>query len=192
MIETQTATKSAPKNSDIAFQRCLNIDCRSTYSVAEVLTACPKCGDLLDVAYESDRVNLPNKLADFQAMWTRRNEPIRFSGVWRFHELLQYAPAEKIVTAGEGQTLLQQANSLARYVGMKPGNLYLQIPGMNPSGPFKDNGMCAAFTHAHMIGAKRAACASTGNTSASLAMYCAVTTYAGRDLHRNREISMEN
>jgi threonine synthase len=46
---------------------------------------------------------------------------------------------------------------------------------MNPSGSFKDNGMCAAFTHAHMIGAKRAACASTGNTSASLAMYCAVT-----------------
>ncbi len=35
--------------------------------------------------------------------------------------------------------------------------------------------MCAAFTHAHMVGAKRAACASTGNTSASLAMYCAVT-----------------
>ena len=46
---------------------------------------------------------------------------------------------------------------------------------MNPSGSFKDNGMTAAFTHAHAIGAKRAACASTGNTSASLAMYCAVT-----------------
>jgi threonine synthase len=46
---------------------------------------------------------------------------------------------------------------------------------MNPSGSFKDNGMSAAFTHARMIGAKRAACASTGNTSASLAMYCAVT-----------------
>jgi threonine synthase len=46
---------------------------------------------------------------------------------------------------------------------------------MNPSGSFKDNGMSAAFTHAHKIGAKRAACASTGNTSASLALYCAVT-----------------
>ena len=46
---------------------------------------------------------------------------------------------------------------------------------MNPSGIFKDNGMSAAFTHARAIGAKRAACASTGNTSASLAMYCAVT-----------------
>jgi threonine synthase len=46
---------------------------------------------------------------------------------------------------------------------------------MNPSGSFKDNGMTAAFTHARRIGAKRAACASTGNTSASLAMYCSVS-----------------
>ena len=46
---------------------------------------------------------------------------------------------------------------------------------MNPSGSFKDNGMSAAFTHARTIGAKRAACASTGNTSASLALYCSVT-----------------
>jgi threonine synthase len=46
---------------------------------------------------------------------------------------------------------------------------------MNPSGSFKDNGMSAAFTHARMTGATRAACASTGNTSASLALYCSVT-----------------
>jgi threonine synthase len=53
--------------------------------------------------------------------------------------------------------------------------LYLQYEGMNPSGSFKDNGMSAAFTHARLVNAKRAACASTGNTSASLALYCAVT-----------------
>jgi threonine synthase len=58
---------------------------------------------------------------------------------------------------------------------MDPGCLYLQYEGMNPSGSFKDNGMTAAFTHAKLVGATRAACASTGNTSASLAMYCAVT-----------------
>jgi len=46
---------------------------------------------------------------------------------------------------------------------------------MNPSGSFKDNGMTAAFTHAHMVGAARAACASTGNTSASLALYCSIS-----------------
>ncbi len=58
---------------------------------------------------------------------------------------------------------------------MKPGRLFLQYEGMNPSGSFKDNGMSAAFTHARFVGAERAACASTGNTSASLALYCAVT-----------------
>jgi threonine synthase len=58
---------------------------------------------------------------------------------------------------------------------VQPGNLFLQYEGMNPSGSFKDNGMTAAFTHAHTTGAKRAACASTGNTSASLALYCGVS-----------------
>lgn len=76
---------------------------------------------------------------------------------------------------GEGQTLLHQADQVAQYVGLNPGRLYLQYEGMNPSGSFKDNGMSAAFTHAQLIGATRAACASTGNTSASLALYCAVT-----------------
>jgi len=88
---------------------------------------------------------------------------------------MPFASQDLLVTVGEGQTLLQQADSVADYVGIDQGNLFLQYEGMNPSGSFKDNGMCAAFTHANAIGAKRAACASTGNTSASLAMYCAVT-----------------
>jgi len=100
---------------------------------------------------------------------------MRHSGVWRFHELLPYAAAESLVTVGEGQTLLQQADVVGSYVGLRPGRLHLQYEGMNPSGSFKDNGMSAAFTHARLTGASRAACASTGNTSASLAMYSAVT-----------------
>lgn len=108
-------------------------------------------------------------------MWSRRNERLRFSGVWRFWELLPFAEPDQVVTIGEGQTLLQQADGVAGYVGLKDGRLFLQYEGMNPSGSFKDNGMSAAFTHARGTGAKRAACASTGNTSASLAMYCAVT-----------------
>jgi len=76
---------------------------------------------------------------------------------------------------GEGQTLLIPSEGVARYVGVQPGRLHLQYEGMNPSGSFKDNGMSAAFTHARCVGATRAACASTGNTSASLALYCSVT-----------------
>jgi threonine synthase len=93
--------------------------------------------------------------------------------VWRFHELLPFADPLDVVTIGEGQTLFQRADVVAEYVGLAPSRLCLQYEGMNPSGSFKDNGMSAAFTHARRVGASRAACASTGNTSASLAMYSA-------------------
>src|SRR4029077_18957187 len=61
----------------------------------------------------------------------------------------------------------------------KPGSLSLQYEGLNPSGSFKDNGMTAAFTHAHMVGAHKVACASTGNTSASLAMFASLAEMEG-------------
>ncbi|MCH5374259.1 MAG: threonine synthase, partial [Planctomycetes bacterium] len=162
--------------SETAYQQCISPGCGATYGVDEVHTACAKCGDLLDVRYQWDRLPVPDRLQDFEQKWSRRHDPLCYSGVWRFHDLLPFAPADKVVTVGEGQTLLQQADGVAPYVGLAPGRLFLQYEGMNPSGSFKDNGMSAAFTHAHCIGAKRAACASTGNTSASLAMYCAVTS----------------
>src|SRR3954454_13993148 len=160
---------------DFAFQRCISPKCGFTCGAEEVRTACPKCGDLLDVAYDWNKAQPPKSLRYFEKMWSRRNEPLRFSGIYRFHELLPFATPDSVVTVGEGQTLLQQADGVGQFVGMKPGRLYLQYEGLNPSGSFKDNGMSAAFTHARAIGAKRAACASTGNTSASLAMYCAAT-----------------
>ena len=137
--------------------------------------ACPKCGNLLDVVYDWDRLAVPRTLRGFEESWSRRNDPHCFSGVWRFHRLLPFAPLKQCVTVGEGQTLLIPSDGVARFVGVQPGRLHLQYEGMNPSGSFKDNGMSAAFTHARCVGATRAACASTGNTSASLALYCSVT-----------------
>jgi threonine synthase len=150
-------------------------DCAATYDVAEVRTSCDACGSLLDIDYDWDSLPVPDALDWFEQKWARRNEPLCHSGVWRFYELLPFAPAGKVVTIGEGQTLLHSSDGVARFVGLEPGNLFLQYEGLNPSGSFKDNGMTAAFTHAHTIGARRAACASTGNTSASLALYCGVS-----------------
>jgi threonine synthase len=130
---------------------------------------------LLDVAYDWNRLRPPTSLTFFEQKWSRRFDPLCYSGVWRFHELLPFAEPEHIVTVGEGQTWLQNAPSVAKYVGSRSNRLFLQYEGLNPSGSFKDNGMSAAFTHARTIGRTRAACASTGNTSASLALYCAVT-----------------
>lgn len=176
MADTKLAkNESSGIASGIAFQKCLNPLCGATLDIGQVRTACDRCGDLLDIDYDWSRISVPKRLSDFEQMWAKRHQPLRFSGVWRFHELIPFVPADQVVTVGEGQTLLQQANHAAAYVGMNAGNLYLQYEGMNPSGSFKDNGMCAAFSHARMTGAKRAACASTGNTSASLAMYSSVT-----------------
>jgi threonine synthase len=156
---------------DVAQQTCLNPDCAARFAVDEVLTACRQCGGLLDVTYDWDRVSVPSSLREFEVRWGTRAEPLDFSGVWRFRELLPFAAEGAVVTIGEGQTILQGNDGIARFAGMDAGCVFLQYEGLNPSGSFKDNGMTAAATHARMVGAKQAACASTGNTSASLAVY---------------------
>lgn len=158
------------------FQRCIHPHCGATVALDDTSFHCPRCGGLLDVAYDWNRIPPPKSLRDFEAKWAQRTNPLSFSGVWRFRELLPFAPPEAILTIGEGQTILQRADVVANYVGLNAGCLFLEYEGMNPSGSFKDNGMTAAFTHARMVGATRAACASTGNTSASLAIYCAATS----------------
>jgi threonine synthase len=158
-----------------AFQRCIAPLCRSTYDVTDVLTSCPECGNLLDLDYEWDKLPVPTSFRHFESRWANRQNPLDFSGVWRFRDLLPFARDEDIVTIGEGQTILQTSSAVGNYVGMNSGRLFLQYEGLNPSGSFKDNGMTAASTHARMVGARMAACASTGNTSASLAIYASTT-----------------
>ena len=82
-------------NTDQAFQRCLAPDCGATYDVGEVHTSCGECGGLLDVAYDWDRLPVPKSLREFEKKWSRRNEPLCRSGVWRFHDLLPFAPPEQ-------------------------------------------------------------------------------------------------
>jgi len=159
--------------SEIAFQQCMNPDCAATYDVRRELGACPACGELLDVRYDWDQVAIPGELAEFEERWGNRRNPLDFSGVWRFRELLPFARESDILSIGEGQTQLKPSEPVARYVGLPGEGLFLQYEGLNLSGSFKDNGMTAAFTHAHMVGARLAGCASTGNTSASLALYAA-------------------
>jgi threonine synthase len=160
---------------DAVFQRCIHPGCGGTHALDDTSFVCPQCGGLMDVAYDWERLPRPRSLADFEAKWARRDNPLHLSGVWRFRELLPFAEPDRVLTIGEGQTILQRADGVAGYVGMQPGQLFLQYEGLNPSGSFKDNGMTAAFTHAQMVGARRAACASTGNTSASLAVFCSAT-----------------
>jgi len=156
---------------DVAFQKCINPGCAAEFDCGQSLFKCPHCGDLLDIQYNWDEVAVPKKLSDFAKRWANRDKPLDFSGVWRFRDLLDFCPDKHKVTIGEGQTILQQNRAIAEQLGMKPDCLFLQYEGLNPSGSFKDNGMAAAFSHAVMVGATSCACASTGNTSASVALY---------------------
>lgn len=167
-----------------AYQKCINPACGATYDVGQTKVACTACGSLLDILYDWSKLNVPKSLSFFESRWATKGTEVEgradFSGVWRFRELLPfYRTQADIVTIGEGRTQLQDARLLAREMGMKPGNLLLQYEGLNPSGSFKDNGMTAAFTHARMVGAQKVACASTGNTSASLAMFAALSEMTG-------------
>jgi threonine synthase len=167
-----------------AHQQCINLDCAATYGIDEVKVACTRCGSLLDIKYDWSKLPVPKSLGYFEHRWATKgisgSGHLDFSGVWRFRELMPfYRTEDDIVSIGEGRTILQQADLLARQMKMRPGKLSLQYEGLNPSGSFKDNGMTAAFTHARMVGAKRVACASTGNTSASLAMYASLSEVQG-------------
>lgn len=161
--------------SEIAFQQCINPACGGTFGIDQVLFACPKCGELLDVRYNWDKARPPRSLRFFEDRWSTKASPYDFSGVWRFRELLPFADTKDIITIGEGRTVLQRADLLAANIGHQKGKLLLQYEGLNPSGSFKDNGMTAAFTLARRLGKKRVACASTGNTSASLALFAALS-----------------
>jgi threonine synthase len=169
---------------DAAFQQCINPDCSRTFPIDQIIVSCDACGSLLDIRYNWSRLPIPKSLNFFEHRWSTKGinteGSIDFSGVWRFRELFPFYRTEAdIVTIGEGRTTLQTADLLARRMGMNPGKLQLQYEGLNPSGSFKDNGMTAAFTHAKMVGAKRVACASTGNTSASLAMFASLAEVQG-------------
>ncbi len=157
--------------SDAAYQKCINPGCSAEFDCGQAMFKCPECGELLDARYNWDKMEVPEKLSEFGRRWASRDNRLDFSGVWRFRELLNFCGDEHKVTIGEGQTILQLNDNVAKYVDMADGCLYLQYEGLNPSGSFKDNGMSAAFSHAMMVGAKSCACASTGNTSASVALY---------------------
>lgn len=146
------------------------IACGVRLGIAEIAYTCRDCGGLLDVVYD-DAPDDPDEMkARFRA---RRlsDETADRSGVWRFRELIPFVDKRHIVTLGEGNTPLWDAPRGAAYAGVD--RLSVKHQGMNPTGSFKDNGMTAGVTQARALGATVVACASTGNTSASMAAYAA-------------------
>ncbi|HEU5171366.1 MAG TPA: threonine synthase [Gemmatimonadales bacterium] len=128
---------------------------------------CGACGGLLEVQHRRPQLPREELLRRFTE---RRGRPGSASGVWRFQEIVLPSAGE-IVSHPEGNTPLLHRASLDRWTGL--AGLLLKHEGHNPTGSFKDRGMTVGVTQAKRIGARAVACASTGNTSASLAAYAA-------------------
>src|SRR5205085_3852661 len=139
-----------------------------------------QCGDLLEVIYPGWKTKAGMRVGELDAaalktLWRQRRvsqNALDGSGVWRFREVL---PAlhhwDQAITLREGNTPVYELPCCSRGVGVQ--HLYAKHQGMNPTGSFKDTGMTVAASFAREGGFHWVACASTGNTSASMAAYAA-------------------
>jgi len=138
--------------------RLVCVHCGAIYSPDQIIYTCNRCGHLLTVEYDMDGIDVSRD------EWNRR--PL---SVWRYRELLPVRGEP--VSLQEGGTPLYHLKKIGKELGLS--ELYAKHEGMNPTGSFKDRGMTVGVSMACELGMKSVACASTGNTSASLAAYAA-------------------
>lgn len=142
------------------YQAC--IACGEKYDADEILYSCNRCGDLLEVKYDYDIIKAKLEKSDWQTL------PL---SVWRYKDFMPIRDPLKIVSLNEGGTGLHSCQRLINLLGVR--RLYVKNEGENPTGSFKDRGMTVGITKAVELNMKTVICASTGNTSASLAAYAA-------------------
>lgn len=164
------------------------MDCDAQYPLDTVIYTCPHCGGLLDVQHDLHQLRDVVSRDLFDARLGSLDAPYN-SGVWRYKELVypDIDPA-LIVSKPEGNTNLYRVDALAEWAGVR--RLHLKHEGENPTGSFKDRGMTGGVTQARALGMKRIACASTGNTSASLAAYAAQAGIEGIVFFQNKQIAL--
>lgn len=164
--------------------RCLG--CGRDMGIGRLLYTCPNCGSVLSL-YDREFERLLGtdgktwrEIFDYRKML---NEP-PLKGIFRYHEFIApVIPLERIVYLGEGHTPLVEANArLKNLVGL---DFFFKNDGLNPSASFKDRGMACALSYINFFANKEkidkllAICASTGDTSASAALY---GSYVGKYL----------
>lgn len=163
-----------PRN-DMVY-RCLG--CGKEHGIAKLLYTCPDCGQVLllyDLQFERLK-QIPGatwrKIFDYRKLLTLP----ALKGIYRYHEFIgPVVPLDAIVYLGEGHTPVVEAN--ARMQELAGGRFYFKNDGQNPSASFKDRGMASALSYIHflirqgLVKDVLAVCASTGDTSASAALY---------------------
>ncbi len=149
--------------------RLVCVDCGASHPGFELRYRCG-CGGTLDVAHDLSALHGRVGFDLFDRRLASK-APADRSGVWRFRELILAVEEGEIVTKPEGNTNLYRSEPLASWVGID--DVAWKHEGENPTGSFKDRGMTVGITVAKKLGMSRVACASTGNTSASMASYAA-------------------
>ncbi len=164
-------------------------ECGNEMSARDTRTQCTKCGGLLSLRYDPPAERGLALKEVFDTRLKTRNALPESSGVWRFRELvLPDASDGEIVTQPEGNTPLVRRERVAAWCGLD--SIDLKLEGANPTGSFKDRGMTVAVTQARRLVAPAVACASTGNTSASLAAYAALAGLPALVLVPNGQVSL--
>lgn len=167
--------------------KCIN--CSTTYVVKDIVYHCKTCGGLLDVIHDVESMGEQVTHALFDVRLGAQSAPYN-SGVWRFKELVNPGLSDtQIISAPEGNTNLYHVPRLAGWAGLA-GELYLKHEGENPTGSFKDRGMTSGVSQARALGMSQIACASTGNTSASLASYAARAGMSGLVFFQKGQVAL--
>ncbi len=167
-----------PEPSGSMFYRCLK--CQDKSDIDNLLYVCPSCGGILMLHHKPTEKTkakdgkLWRKIFDYRRMLN--SNPLK--GIFRYYEFIApIIPLDSIVYLGEGHTPLVMANqNLEKLVGLP---FYFKNEGLNPSLSFKDRGMACALSFLNYFARDKnikdllAICASTGDTSASAALYSA-------------------
>ncbi|HEJ83811.1 MAG TPA: pyridoxal-phosphate dependent enzyme, partial [Desulfobacteraceae bacterium] len=165
-----------PQPEGLMVYSCLG--CEAEFATDDLLYTCPRCGSVLMLHNKKeDRLREIDgrtwrKVFDYRRMLN--HQPLR--GIFRYYELIApVIPLERIIYLGEGHTPLVKANARLRELAGR--DFYFKDEGLNPSASFKDRGMASALSFIHHFARKNgiesmlAICASTGDTSASAALY---------------------
>jgi threonine synthase len=136
--------------------------CGQHHDAKRVLSVCERCGQMLAVRYDLDRV---------RASVTKDALRSRPPGMYRFRELTPLAADEEPVTLGEGGTPLLPLPRLAAHLGLR--HVWGKDEGQNPTGSFKARGLGMAITKARTLGARGFIIPSAGNAGGAAAVYAA-------------------
>jgi threonine synthase len=165
-----------PKPDGQMYYQCLG--CNGEFGIDRMLYTCPECGNVLMLhdrnfdRFKGISGGLWRKIFDYRRMLNNQS----LKGIFRYYEFIApIIPLDQIIYLGEGHTPLVEANDrLKEMIGL---DFYFKDDGLNPSASFKDRGMACALSFINYFAKKNsldkmlAICASTGDTSASAALY---------------------